>query len=75
MAAPRWYFNPEIGQCSQFLYGGCDGNENNFVTLSSCMSACESNGNGSNEKKKTIKIEPLPEQRVKKIKFACEMPP
>ncbi|XP_026760492.2 trypsin inhibitor-like isoform X2 [Galleria mellonella] len=26
--------------CIEFTYGGCDGNANNFKTLSSCIAAC-----------------------------------
>ena len=26
--------------CEPFLYTGCDGNENNFITYSDCMKTC-----------------------------------
>src|SRR6187551_2621406 len=32
----RFGFDPETGLCTEFVYGGCDGNENNFETLSAC---------------------------------------
>uniref|UniRef100_A0A8C5S9I1 BPTI/Kunitz inhibitor domain-containing protein n=1 Tax=Laticauda laticaudata TaxID=8630 RepID=A0A8C5S9I1_LATLA len=27
----RFYFNPTTGNCEEFIYGGCGGNNNNFV--------------------------------------------
>ena len=36
---PRWFYNG--GECVQFFYGGCGGNENNFETLSECEATCE----------------------------------
>jgi len=36
----RWYFDREDGECRAFLYGGCDGNANNFESLDECQSHC-----------------------------------
>ncbi|XP_066547409.1 collagen alpha-6(VI) chain isoform X2 [Amia ocellicauda] len=36
----RWYYNQAIGACSQFWYGGCDGNENRFNTEIQCSQTC-----------------------------------
>ena len=36
----RWFYNPQSGSCSQFTFGGCDGNGNNFVTLRQCEAVC-----------------------------------
>uniref|UniRef100_A0ABM5G4L6 Actinia tenebrosa protease inhibitors-like n=1 Tax=Pogona vitticeps TaxID=103695 RepID=A0ABM5G4L6_9SAUR len=36
----RWYFNPWVGRCLTFIYGGCQGNENNFETLQGCERRC-----------------------------------
>lgn len=33
---PRFYFDNNDKICKKFLYGGCAGNENNFVTLQEC---------------------------------------
>ena len=38
----RWYFNQSSGQCENFTYGGCQGNGNNFATLSNCLKNCVS---------------------------------
>uniref|UniRef100_A0A1A7YQV6 Low density lipoprotein receptor-related protein 11 n=1 Tax=Iconisemion striatum TaxID=60296 RepID=A0A1A7YQV6_9TELE len=37
---PRWYFDHEAGECQHFLYGGCQGNHNNFLQESDCVSEC-----------------------------------
>ncbi|BFZ03063.1 hypothetical protein BsWGS_06102 [Bradybaena similaris] len=37
---PRIYYNPETAQCEKFIWGGCDGNDNNFETLEDCLDFC-----------------------------------
>lgn len=37
----RYYYDRGYGICSQFLYTGCDGNENNFETREECESLCD----------------------------------
>lgn len=36
----RWWFNAAIGKCEPFIYGGCQGNENNFQAAMACVGAC-----------------------------------
>ncbi|XP_019848705.1 PREDICTED: LOW QUALITY PROTEIN: uncharacterized protein LOC105316719 [Amphimedon queenslandica] len=36
----RWYYNERSGLCEKFIYGGCRGNNNNFMTLSNCLQTC-----------------------------------
>ncbi|KAM7380844.1 hypothetical protein PAMP_004116 [Pampus punctatissimus] len=36
----RFFFNVDTGHCELFEYGGCGGNENNFLTLEACEEAC-----------------------------------
>ncbi|XP_067327260.1 actinia tenebrosa protease inhibitors-like [Anolis sagrei] len=38
---PRFYFNFKTKKCEEFLYGGCGGNKNNFLTQDECFSKCE----------------------------------
>ena len=37
---PRWYFDKATGECKKFVYGGCSGNENRFMTQEDCDKAC-----------------------------------
>lgn len=37
---PRWYYDQDAGECKHFLYGGCQGNHNNFLQESDCVSEC-----------------------------------
>ncbi|XP_059212124.1 low-density lipoprotein receptor-related protein 11 [Centropristis striata] len=39
-AFPRWYYDQNAGACKHFLYGGCQGNHNNFLQESDCVSEC-----------------------------------
>lgn len=36
----RYAFNIMSGECEQFIYGGCEENENNFKTLDECKKVC-----------------------------------
>ncbi|XP_050298607.1 spondin-1 [Anthonomus grandis grandis] len=36
----RWYFDSTKAMCIQFIYGGCRGNQNNFLTFEECMNTC-----------------------------------
>ena len=37
----RYYFDDVFGECTEFFYGGCGGNANNFETLAECQATCE----------------------------------
>lgn len=37
---PSWYYNPSVGKCLRFIYGGCLGNSNRFASQSICSSSC-----------------------------------
>ncbi|XP_066583949.1 spondin-1 [Prorops nasuta] len=39
----RWAFNPIKLMCATFIYGGCRGNRNNFLTEEECKNACQTN--------------------------------
>lgn len=39
-AMRRWWFNAATGKCEPFVYGGCQGNANNFQTAMDCVGAC-----------------------------------
>ncbi|XP_037498263.1 carboxypeptidase inhibitor SmCI-like [Rhipicephalus sanguineus] len=40
-AFPRWHFNKTTRRCEIFIYGGCKGGDNQFVTQSACEQFCE----------------------------------
>ncbi|KAM3603379.1 uncharacterized protein V6R79_021118 [Siganus canaliculatus] len=37
---PRWYYDQKAGECKHFLYGGCQGNHNNYLQQSDCVTEC-----------------------------------
>ncbi|KAM9121489.1 uncharacterized protein ACDP82_015265 [Pangshura tecta] len=41
---PRFYYSPASRMCKRFIYGGCQGNRNNFRTLLECERACRKYG-------------------------------
>jgi len=43
-AIDRWYFDARTGICRPFIYGGCEGNLNNFETLEQCSAECAGAG-------------------------------
>ena len=36
----RYYYDSIKGKCKRFIYGGCDGNANNFRTKKACKATC-----------------------------------
>ncbi|NXI32269.1 TFPI1 inhibitor, partial [Sterrhoptilus dennistouni] len=40
----RYFFNIKSRKCEEFEYGGCHGNENNFLTLEECQEKCVATG-------------------------------
>ncbi|XP_056295328.1 kunitz-type protease inhibitor 2 isoform X1 [Pseudoliparis swirei] len=39
-AFEHWFYNGKTGSCQSFIYGGCRGNQNNYVSKESCMATC-----------------------------------
>ena len=39
-AITRYFYNPTSKQCETFIYGGCEGNDNNFQSLLECELEC-----------------------------------
>lgn len=40
-AIQRYYYDSESGRCALFIWGGCDGNGNNFATAGECAETCD----------------------------------
>ncbi|XP_061398188.1 kunitz-like toxin PcKuz3 [Musca vetustissima] len=38
---PKFTYNADTNECISFVYGGCQGNENNFVTKEECEEKCK----------------------------------
>ena len=38
---PRYFYNTDSNRCEQFIYGGCNGNENNFHVKLACEAICQ----------------------------------
>lgn len=38
---PRYWYNKRTNQCERFIYGGCQGNQNNFETIEECERRCK----------------------------------
>ncbi|XP_028355361.1 serum basic protease inhibitor-like [Physeter macrocephalus] len=36
----RYFYNAKSGHCDLFVYGGCLGKKNNFLTAENCMKIC-----------------------------------
>ncbi|XP_067126081.1 kappaPI-actitoxin-Avd3c-like [Centruroides vittatus] len=36
----RYYYDAGSGKCKDFIYGGCKGNTNRFLTKIECCNAC-----------------------------------
>lgn len=49
-------FDTEKGKCVQFMYGGCKGNKNNFVSLENCQKECKGKGPKLDKSKKIVII-------------------
>lgn len=39
---PRWYYDFKTGICEHFIFTGCQGNRNRFLTKVECENQCNS---------------------------------
>jgi Kunitz/Bovine pancreatic trypsin inhibitor domain len=46
----NFYYDSASGQCKEFIYGGCDGNENRLKKIGECQKACQKIDNGNKER-------------------------
>ncbi|XP_008505181.1 eppin-like isoform X5 [Equus przewalskii] len=40
----RWWYDKKYDTCSTFIYGGCQGNNNNFQSKAVCQNICSRKG-------------------------------
>ena len=62
----RYWYNPITRDCEMFTFSGCQGNDNNFVSLLDCQNYCR------NTNRETIKYGPL---RTRSISFRFQPNP
>merc|ERR1712050_661497 len=63
----RFYFNEKTGDCEAFVYGGCEGNGNNFQSIQLCRQKCIKNSEMVNDAVEPKEEEPEePEKPAKK---------
>jgi len=43
---PRFYYDTKKKSCQKFIYGGCQGNDNNFKSLEECERKCNTEPEG-----------------------------
>ncbi|KAK7171702.1 hypothetical protein R3I93_004108 [Phoxinus phoxinus] len=78
-AFPRFYYDVTNQTCKQFIYGGCEGNDNNFNTQEECEALC-SGVTGSVAQRRRMSIpennnddepEALPEMTTEDFQEKC----
>lgn len=52
----RWYFEKEERACKEFIYGGCKGTGNNFLTEKACQNQCLQPGKSRGKLKLKVHI-------------------
>ena len=55
---PMYGFDTGLRTCTEFIYGGCYGNANKFITYEACMSRCDTSPDGRDARPSTPKTEP-----------------
>lgn len=78
-AFPRWYYNKSKKKCQEFLYGGCDGNANNFNTKAACKDLCIPRNRSSKQVVERTTPSPMektktPELPIERWRELCILP-
>ncbi|XP_078536611.1 tissue factor pathway inhibitor isoform X2 [Lissotriton helveticus] len=60
----RFYYHSYLRKCLPFLYSGCGGNENNFMSKKSCIKTCKKDSVKLRRQKKKQSLKPSSEAAV-----------
>ncbi|XP_026203579.1 tissue factor pathway inhibitor 2 [Anabas testudineus] len=52
----RYYYNKATKMCEEFIYSGCGGSSNNFVSRQTCMDVCAKGGRKHTRKGKDLRM-------------------
>ncbi|XP_059187597.1 kunitz-type protease inhibitor 2 [Centropristis striata] len=52
----HWFYNHSTGSCQSFIYGGCQGNKNNYATQEECSATCTVSVVSSSKKVSSDKV-------------------
>ncbi|XP_041057061.1 collagen alpha-3(VI) chain-like isoform X6 [Carcharodon carcharias] len=63
----KWFFDSKNNICTQFWFGGCDGNGNRFDTEAECIAEC------TNTMLEESTSEPKPEGIILSVKDICQL--
>ncbi|XP_074469692.1 tissue factor pathway inhibitor 2 [Sebastes fasciatus] len=63
---PRYYYNTATKMCEEFVYSGCGGSSNNFVSRQSCMDVC---AKGAKQHTSRGKVRRARRNRYKRITY------
>ncbi|XP_037577159.2 tissue factor pathway inhibitor 2-like [Dermacentor silvarum] len=62
---PKWYYDQMVSGCKLFIYGGCNGNNNQFASELKCLEYCQP----KMKKIPVCSLKPKPRQCESKVKY------
>ncbi|MGH0126125.1 UNVERIFIED_CONTAM: hypothetical protein FKN15_025482 [Acipenser sinensis] len=65
----RFFYNSTSGSCQTFIYGGCRGNDNNYLTQAECQAKC------SADEASPDNTHQLSKRMAGPMKYSCEVAP
>lgn len=73
----RFFYDPSRQSCQEFEYGGCRGNQNNFLTSEICMNSCSSVRTSVQQSRQTerpITVSPRAQTQIDARSFGQGLP-
>ncbi|XP_056403063.1 kunitz-type protease inhibitor 1 [Hyla sarda] len=67
----RWYFNPEVNECEEFVFGGCNPNRNNYVRKEDCRQTCVNSAEHADGHGKGRRLQPVCDGKCLRSQFRC----